>query len=438
MKKYIFVIALLFTLSSQAFAQSEPPYGMSEIQAYSIFYENYRTGNYDMARQFGRWMLENKPRKIEGANRFSLPRQFERMITVYDELSKEATDPSVSSAYIDTALTIYAEAFETFTEDEIDFYEWHLERGRFYQEHQETISGGLEKAYEDYEKAYELDSEKLAQAADGYYIQILLSNYVNNEERDKALAMIDEVKPIASSALVEHINELQNELFSDPEERVGFLQSQLENNPQDTEIMTELVSLYRETGQRQEAISLAEKLYEMDQSFENARRLADFAKADGQNQKAIEYLNEALELADDTEAKKNISLEIAEIYQNEGNLEAARRLARQASNLDSGWGQPFIRIAQIYATAVSNCTSGRQIARDDRTVYWLVLDYLDRARSVDSSAASTVNRLYRTYEPVMPTAEMKFFKGWESGDSVQIDSSIGECYGWINESTTVR
>lgn len=438
MKKYIFIIAFLFSLSSQAFAQSEPPYGMSEIQAYSIFYENYRTGNYEMAKQFGKWMIDNKPRKIEGVSSFNLPRQYERMITVYEELSKQAEDPLLSAAYLDTALTIFADAFETFSEEEIDYYEWHLDRGRFYQEHQESITGGLQKAYEDYEMAYELNPEELAQAADGYYIQVLLSNYVNNGEREKALSMIDTVEPMASPTLMESINKFRDELFSDPEERVGFLESRLEQNPEDTEIMAELVSLYQETGQRENAISLAEKLYEMQQNFENARRLADFAKADGQNQKAINYLTEALELTDDNDAKKNIRLEMAEIYQNEGNLQAARRSARQASSLDRNWGQPYIRIAQIYATAVSNCTQGRQIERDDRTVYWLVLDYLDRARSVDPSTASTVSRLYNTYEPVMPTAEMKFFSGWETGDSFEIDSSIGECYGWINESTTVR
>lgn len=438
MKKYIVAIALLFTLSSNAFAQSEPPYGMSEIQAYSIFYENYRTGSYDMARQFGRWIIENKPRTIEGANRFSLPRQFERMITVYAELSKQANDPSISSAYVDTALTIYADAFETFSEEDIDMYEWHLNRGRFYQEYQNNIENALSNAYEDYEKAFELNPEQLTQAADGYYIQILLSNYVNNEERDKALAMIDTVEPMASPALMENINKVRNELFSDPAERVGFLEDRLAENPEDTEIMNELVDLYQETDQREKAIELAQKLYEMEQSFESARSLADFAIADGRNQDAINFLEEALELTDDTDAKKNIRLEMAEIYQNTGNLQAARSSARQASNLDSSWGQPFVRIAQIYATAVSNCTSGRQIEREDRTVYWLVLDYLDRARSVDSSTSSTVNRLYRTYEPVMPTTEMKFFRGWEAGDSFQIDSSVNECYGWINESTTVR
>ena len=438
MKKYIVAIALLFTLSSQAFAQTEPPYGMSELQAYSIFYENYRTGSYEMAKEYGKWMLENKPRSLEGNNQFSLPRQYNRMITVYSELANQATDPSLSAAYIDTAGNIYADAFETFSEEEIDYFEWRLNYGRFYQENQETVTGALQKAYEQYETAYELNSEKLAQAADGYYIQILLSNYISNDQRDTALAMIDEVEPNASPALMDKINQIQNDLFSDPEERVGFLESRLDEDPENLEIMSELADLYEETGQRQEAITLAEELYEMEKTFENARRLADFAIEDGQNQRAINYLTEALDLAEETEVKKNINLEMAEIYQNSGNLQAARRAARQASSLDRDWGEPYIRIAQIYATTISNCTSGRQIERGDRTVYWLVLDYLDRARSVDSSTSSTVNRLYRTYEPVMPTAEMKFFQNWESGDSFQVGSGIGECYSWINESTTVR
>lgn len=438
MKKYIVAIALLFTLSSQAFAQSEPPYGMSEIQAYSIFYENFRTGSYDMAKQYGKWMLDNKPRSIEGYSQFSLAKQFERMITVYTELSKQESDPSLSAAYLDTASTIYAEAFDTFSEDEIDYFQWHLNRGRFYQEHQESIENGLNKAYQEYEQAYEMDSEQLTKAADGFYIRVLLSNYVNNEERDKALAMIDTVEPMASPTLMENINQVRDELFSDPVERVGFLEERLAENPEDTEIMSELVDLYQETDQREKAIELAQRLYEMEQSFESARSLADFAISDGRNQDAIKYLNKALELTDDTEAKKDIRIEMADIYQNTGSLEAARRSARQAAQLDDSWGEPYVKIAQIYATAVTNCTSGRQVEREDRTVYWLVLDYLDRARSVDSSISSTVNRLYRTYEPVMPTTEMKFFRGWEAGDSFKIDSSVNECYGWINESTTVR
>jgi tetratricopeptide (TPR) repeat protein len=438
MKKYILSIALLFAVTSQAHSQSEPPYGMSEIQAYSIFYENYRTGDYDMALQFGKWMLEKKPREIQGVNRFNLPRQYERMIDVYVQLSERETDPSTSSALLDSALVIYEDAFETFDEEEIDLYRWHFNRGRFYQEHQGQIRDGLDKAYAEYMKAYELDAERLIQAADGYYIQILLSNYVSNNQRDEALAMIEAVEPLAGSALSQVLDDTRDGLFSDPTERVEFLEARLADNPGDESIIRELASMYENMGNRAKAIEFAEKLYEIEPNFTNLRRLADYAKADGQNQKAITYLRDALEMDGDTDRKKRINLEIAELYQNEGNLQNARQYARAAISLDSSWGQPYIRMARIYASAISQCTQGRQIERDDRAVYWLVLDYLDRARNADPSVATAVSRDYRTYEPVMPTSEDKFFRGWETGDSFQIGSNLSQCYAWINETTTVR
>lgn len=438
MKKYIALVTFLVAFSSAVNAQTETPYGMSEIQAYSIFYENYRTGDYEMAIQFGRWMIDNKPMTIEGNNRFSLPTQFDRMITAYSKISEEQTDPTLKSAYLDTAEAIFTDAFETFDEETIDFYEWHLDRGRFYQQYSDNIEGSMEKAYADYEAAYELDPERFTNAGDGYYVRVLLSNYTNTGERDKALAMIETVEPHAGSDLLSSINQTRNELFSNPEERIVFLEEQFEKNPEDEALISEIAKLYEDMGNRAKAIEYAEILYNANDNFENTRRLADYALADAQTSKAIQYLREALDKAESNQQKRGIALELAVTYQNADNLQTARQYARQAIQFDSNWGQPYIRIASIYARAVSQCTSGRTIERDDRTVYWLVLDNLDKAQQVDSSTASTVRQNYRSYEPVAPTSEDKFFRGWETGDSVTIGSNISECYAWINETTTVR
>ncbi len=438
MKKYIAIIAILIASSSEAFSQSEPPFGMSEIQAYSIFYENYRTGNYDMALQFGKWMLEKKPTEISGLNRFSLPRQFERMINVYAEMSKQQSDPALRSAYIDTALTLFDDVFETFDENEIDHYTWYFNRGRFHQENQSQIRGGMDKAYEDYMRAFELDPERLTQAGDGYYIQIMLSNFVSQNMREEALEMIDIAEPMAGASLSRSIDEIRDGLFRDPEERIGFLESRLENNPDDEAIIQEIASIHESQGNRELAIEYARNLYEISQTYENARRLAAYAQSDAQYSIAIRYLRDALELTTDNTLKRNVNLEIAETFQNMGELQNARQYARAAIQLDRSWGQPYLRIANIYAAAVSQCTSGRQIERDDRVVYWLVLDYLDKAREADPSVANNVQRQYRTYEPVLPSSEDKFFRGWETGDEMKIGSNINECYAWIDETTRVR
>jgi tetratricopeptide (TPR) repeat protein len=438
MKKLILAIGLLAVISSAARGQSEPPYGMSHLQAYSIFYENYRSGNYDMALQFGRWMMEAKPKELKGMNRFSLETQFDRMRKVYTEIAKQQEDPQMKAAYLDTAEAIFDEVFETFSEDEIDYLEWQHKKGTFYQENSEHIENGLDKAFEQYEKVFEMDPERFSTLGDGYYAQILLSYYVSNNEKQMALDAIDKIEPHADDKLKSVINDARDELFDSPEERIDFLESQLADAPENQDLIDELADLYERVGDREKAIQMTEKLYNINPNFENTRQLAEIAKNDAKYDIALRYLKEALDKAPDDNARKRIALEIAETYQNTGNLQNARRFARRASQIDPNWGEPYMRISLIYAAAVSNCTRGRKIERDDRTVYWLVLDYLDRARSVDSSVASRVNQQYKSYQNVMPQAEDKFFKGWETGDTFKIDGSIGECYSWINETTKVR
>ncbi len=438
MKRYIILFLLVGGLSAAANAQSEPPYGMSEIAAYSIFYDNYTQGDYDMALQFGRWMLEKKPREIEGFGQFSLTRQYERMVKIYTEVADRQDDPTLKEAYLDTAIQIYQDGLETFSEDELDHFSWKFSMGQFYQRHSSNIDNGMDKAYEIYEELFEEDPERLTEAADGYYVRILLRNYVNNEEREKALNMIDIVEPIAGEDVQSEISDARDELFSAPDERIEYLESQLAEDPENEELLNELSSLYESEGLRERAIETARKLYDVNPSFANTRKLADYAKSNADYEMALQYLKEALEKAEDDNTKGDISLEISEVYQNLENFPSARQYARQATDYIPNSGEPYIQIAAVYRATISNCTRNRTIDRDDRRVYWLVLDYLDKAREVDPSVASTVRRQYNTYEPVLPSTEDKFFRDWNTGDEIRIDGSQHECYSWINESTTVR
>lgn len=438
MKRYIAILLLTAGFSTTAMAQSEPPYGMSEIAAYSIFYDNYTQGDYDMALQFGRWMLEKKPREIEGFGRFSLPTQYNRMRRIYTEKSDQQDDPSLKEAYLDSALIVFQEALEIFDEEEIDHFEWKFNMAQFYQRHSSNIEGGMDEAYTLYEELFNTDPGRLSEAADGYYARILLQNYVDNGDRQKALDMIDIIEPTAGPELQEAITDARDEIFSDPEERLEFLEGQLTDEPDNEELLNELATLYESQGNREKAIETAEKLYNLNPTFSNTRKLAEYASANAEYAKANEFLKEAAQKAPDDVTKRNITLEIAETYQNMNDFQSARQYARQASSLDPSWGQPYLRIATIYAQTISTCTRGRTMDRDDRRVYWLVLDYLDQARDADPSVANSVRQQYNSYEPVQPSDEDKFFRGWEVGDQITIDGSQHECYSWINETTTVR
>ncbi|MDR9388116.1 MAG: hypothetical protein RI513_03845 [Balneolaceae bacterium] len=434
--------ALFIGLSVPAMAQDEdlgtPPYGMEPLQAYSLFYENFRIKDYQMAEMYGEWMLVSQPRELEGNPQFELDKQYRRMIQVYAGRAEQESDPTVRAEYYEKAVDLFDEAYEVFSEEEVDQFEWKVFEGQFFQENYNNIRNALDRTYEAYQVAFDLDYQRLTEISDGYYVRILLENYANSNQKDEALAMIDLVEPIASPALQNVIDSARNDLFDSPEERLEFLAGQLEKSPGDAAIMSELAALYDETGERAKAIELFTQLYDQDASYDNTLRLAEVKQGDADYSGSNTFYLEAYDLTEDMDKKKEIALEVSENFQSTDNLQQARRYARQAQQLDEQWHKPAEQIAQIYAAAVSQCTQGRTIDREDKTVYWLVLDYFEKAKRLTSSNSSSIDRSIEQYKAVMPTTEDKFFNSWTTGESFTIDGSVNACYDWISESTTIR
>ena len=441
MKKLLVLSAFILLSSSWTMAQSSSiPGGLSEIQAYSIFLENYKSESYKGAINYGRWIWKEMPETIKGYSKFDLKRNLERLISAYGGIAKQTADPSVREAYADTALMIYDKVFEKYSGNNLNIFTWHLNRGRFYQSHSDYLSNASQKAAQDYLKAYKENPEKFIKLGDGYYVQVMLQELVSMGKKKQALAIVKEAEPHASKQLQDYFDNIRNKLFDSPEQRIAFLEGELKDNPKDEEILSQLMNLYQEQGMQEKADSLSQKLYEVNPSYENIMALAEQAISNAEYSEAIKYLKEALDKAKTDKQKADIALQISDAYLNQEQLQQARRFARQAIDYRSDWGQPYIQIADIYARAVSQCTDGRKMERTDKVVYWLVLDYLDKAKQVDPNTANEVSRKYQSYEPVTPTAEEKFF--WqpplEAGQEFKIDASLNECYGWINETTTVR
>jgi len=441
MKKLILVIGFCIACSPLARAQGESglPAGMSELQAYSVYLTNYQNESYESAIEFGRWIHLNMPRQLNGYPQYDLARNLDRLRRAYTEVAAQQEDPSLREAYLDTAATIFEKVFAEFSSEEIDVFDWKLRQARFYQTNANFIDNGMDRAYEIYLELLEENPQRLINLdEDGYYVRLIVNYLVSQGEEDRVLELIDTMEPYANQSVQSYFNEVRNDLFDSPEERMAFLESQLENNPDDTAILNELADLYENEEMAEQAREIRQQLYEINPNYDNTMALAELALSNANYNQAIQYLREAIDKTDDDTEKSRVALEISEAYLNNGNLQQARNFARQAANLDPQWGQPYIQIASIYGQAVSRCSSDRTMDRQDRVVYWLVLDYLDRARQTDSSLSSTVQNQYQSYQPVIPTTEDKFFMDWTTGEEMQIDETLKPCYEWIDETTTVR
>jgi len=440
MRSLIITFALLIAGSTAVFAQQEPPNGMGELEAYAVFMDAYKGEDHQMAINFGAWMIEAKPKTIKGYDNFNLLRQFDRMIKVYKGAADKENDPSTKTEYLKKSLNVFDEVHNTFSEDELDVYEWKLKEGRFYHENYSGLNLGTQEIAAKYEEAYLEDPKRFTETSNGYFADFLLGNYASQGQRDKAFAMIDEIEGYAAPSLQNKISDVRESLFSGPEERIEFYESELADadDNKKIELYTSLMDLYDKTGMVDKAADAALSLFELDSSFANSRKVANLYLDEGEYGEAVQYLETALDKAESNKQKREVTLQLAETHQQLEEFKQARNYARRAIDLDAKYGEAYVRMSSIYAATISDCTGGSKLEREDRTVYWLVVDYLNKAKNVDSSLTSNVNNRIESYEGAMPSSEDKFFQGWESGDSFRINGEVRECYAWIDETTTVK
>lgn len=442
MKVIATLVGLLLLTNSGLKAQdctATPPYEMNELAAFSIFQDNYKNKDYPFALMYGRWLLCSKTKELEGYPRFSLASQYPKFIDIYTQIGLGEQDPSIREAYIDTALSLFEEQFTLFTDEEVDKYELYQDRGRYLLENYQNIDGGLNMAYGDFKAMFDMDVEKTTLLGEGYYVRVVIDDLVRKGEKDMVISMIDQATAYAGLELSTYFDDTLESLFNTPEERLEFCGAKLEENPESIEDLKCVAEAQEDLNMTVEFLQTTLLIHELEPTFDSALTLAETEKGNSSYASAAEYFKQALEMADNDTDKKNINLELADVYSSTGELSTSKRYVQDALAIDDAFGRAYIKLASVYGQAVSSCTESRKLEARDKVVYWVVVDYLTRAKSVDASVTNTVNSQLATYEAVTPSTEDKFFTlGYEQGQRVQVNSSLDSCYSWINESTVVR
>ena len=147
----------------------------------------------------------------------------------------------------------------------------------------------------------------------------------------------------------------------------------------------------------------------------------------GEIDKAMEFFDQAIELETSATNKAEMCYKVGAIYLHLKKASKAREYARKAISLNSKYGDPYILIAQCYASApdwhndhvFNQCT------------FYAVIDKLQRAMAVDPTVKEEASKLISQYNKHLPASEDIFMRGYSKGKSITIG-------GWINETTTVR
>lgn len=168
-------------------------------------------------------------------------------------------------------------------------------------------------------------------------------------------------------------------------------------------------------------------MYKINPTADAASGCGYMAYKKGDYDTAIKYFDEALNLEKDVSKKAERAYTTAAVLFAAKKISQARVYAQKAIGYNENYGDPYILLAQIYASnpkwtdepVLNKCT------------YFVVIDKLQRAKAVDPSVSSKANELIATYSRYTPKPEDLFMLGHKAGDRITIG-------GWIGETTTIR
>ncbi len=172
----------------------------------------------------------------------------------------------------------------------------------------------------------------------------------------------------------------------------------------------------------------AEALYKIEPSAGAAFKLALFYLKKKQYDDAAKYFEEAYTQEQNDEQKAEYYYYAAVVAYAQNKLSTARSLALKAAGLKANYGKPYILIAKMYAGSANNCGTTKF---EKQAVYWVAVDKLVKAKSIDPSVAEEANKLIAKFSARYPSSEEGFMLTWTAGKTYTVGC-------WINESTKVR
>jgi tetratricopeptide (TPR) repeat protein len=202
----------------------------------------------------------------------------------------------------------------------------------------------------------------------------------------------------------------------------------VDRNPRDTVLINKVFAMLTETGCIGSDLyyDVAVKLYANDRSAENAVRLAELNVARNNIEKAISYFTDAYNRDTTRTVRSDVLTRVATMELSQGKRQEARDRGEHAWRLNNRNGKALLIVADCYAGA----SIGDRF--DDHSAYWVAVDYLMTAKSIDPSLTETVNSKIKAYSKLFPTREECFYR------NILDEGVVYRVGSWINEVTRVR
>ena len=213
---------------------------------------------------------------------------------------------------------------------------------------------------------------------------------------------------------------------------IALFTPRFEANPNDNALVSNIVkimSITEDCTDNDLYLKAVTSMYKNNPSYTSAYFAYRVNAAHGSKDDAVKYLEEAITYPDCDEAQKGeYNYELATYCFKNGMSAKAFAAAQAAATQNPEYtGKAYFLIANIWGSTVCG---GDEVAR--RAPYWVAVDYLQKAKNVDSSLAEEANKLIGTYASYYPQTAEAFMYDVTDGQSYTVSC------GGMRATTTVR
>lgn len=424
----ILIISSVFSVS--AFAQRS--FGSDSatcVRNLSMYQQDFKQKNYEAAVVNWRRVMADCP--------MSSVNNIPRGITMYQHFISRELDSNKKKALVDTLMQVYQKGIELRPDYTGRYMDAMVDDMLKY----DPDNKG--KMLEIIEKSMTLQKEKTPAKTYANFMSIIMEQHSDGEISDVELIdnynkvsdyVSEAIRKTPTEELVKVRDMIDNSFAQSSaancDNLISIYGTKYEESKDDLEFLRKLTRMLnrKDCTDSQLFEKASEQQFALNPSSEAAYNMAKLFFRKDNMAKAVEYFENAIEHETDPIEKANYYNQLGNIMLAKLNrYNDAKKYAIEARKLRPDWGEPYILLANTYA-------AGPKCGADDfekAQVYWVVVDLLQKAKSVDADVAEKVNPLINSFSQHFPNKEEAFFRNITEGASVTVGC-------WINEATKAR
>lgn len=434
--KIVMIAAAALTMSLAANAQSKygatPDDSIACISNVSLYQEFYKQKAYTDCYEPWRQIIKHCPRFSKGV--------YQRGERIMDAMIKSAANEEEREAYVQELMAMYDTRIANFGEEAkvlcmkattLSEYKPKAVK-EIYEIYDAAVKAGVNDIDENYITLFFKATVDYVQA--GYAdATLIIDNY------DIATTRLEEIveQVVEDTLKVQKISGYINNVdavfspYANCDQLVAIYQGKFDENPNDPVLLRKITDIMMKKGctESQLFFDATENLYKLEPSPSTAMRMGTMCYGKKQYADAVQYIQDAVKGLTEKKDLYRAYLTLGLSYNGQNSYSAARTALLKAAEIDRTKGEPYLALAQVYASSCRSIDDGM----GGRSAYWAAVDECRHAKSVEPTEqiANVANRLIGTYSAYFPKKNDAFMLNLIDGNGYVVP-------GWIGKSTIVR